>query len=167
MEESRDQPGPALERPAASEATLARRLRAVERALGGIAEIEFEPGHGRAGSDDPEAVEERLDALCRAVRAIGECLDARDRARRTGSGIESVRRAVEALPAAGDATAKPDGDGGLLGATRPDVTKIDGEGIGVTRSETGDEEVASAPDESTTEWLDRVAAGGVAPPSVE
>ena len=82
----------------ASRATLARRLRAVERALAGTEGVEFEPTADRGvDAEDLAALEDRLGALCRAVRAVGECLVTRDRARRMDDGTETVRRAVEAL----------------------------------------------------------------------
>lgn len=148
-----------LDEPAAGRATLARRLRAVERAVGGIEGVEFEPGSEGLTPDDLDAMEERLDALCRAVRAIGEWLDARERARRKDDGLEAVRRAVEALPHARDGRATED-------ARTPgdDTTYVaDGSGGGFGSPDRGGEPV----DESATEWLDRVAAGGVAPPPTE
>ncbi len=97
--ERRDWTNATLERPTASRETLARRLRAVERALSGVDGIdEFEPAFERdPAGDDLDAVAARLLALERAVRAVGEHLVARDRARQTEDGLESVRQAVEAL----------------------------------------------------------------------
>jgi hypothetical protein len=158
---------PPLDEPVAGRATLARRLRAVERALAGADGVEFRTG---AAPDDPEAladrldaVEARIDALCEAVRAVGECLVARDRARRIDDGTESVRRAVEALPDT------PSGAGRIeTSAAEPD----DGAGeedaaAGTVPGTTVGGDAVSDGGESPVEWLDRVAAGGVAPPPVE
>ena len=144
----------------AGRSTLTRRLRAVERAVGGIEGVEFEPGSDRAAPDDLDAMEERLDALCRAVRAVGEYLDARDRVRRTDDGIETVRHAVEALPDVEDGGATVDRN--PPGADSA-AHAAEGFGGGFGSPDRGDEPV----DESATEWLDRVAAGGVAPPPIE
>jgi sugar phosphate isomerase/epimerase len=146
-----------LENPAASRATLARRLRAVERALSGTDDVEFEPGTERgvdadeldAMADRLDTVEARLGALSTAVRAIGECLVSRDRARRLDDGTESVRRAVEALADVGDRTDTADGAGTI---DRGDACTTDR---------------AAGSGESPAEWLERVAAGGVSPPPVE
>ena len=178
--ESSDQSTVPLEDPAASRATLARRLRAVERALAGTEGVEFEPAADRAvDAGDLATLEDRLDALGRAVRAIGECLVTRERARRRDDGIESVRRAVEALPDGGawtdgDPTGSTDGeptdstDGeptdstdAIEGVRPPDVGgSFDSEENVESSSGTGERE-------SPIEWLDRVASGGVTPPSVE
>ena len=178
--ESSDQSTVPLEDPAASRATLARRLRAVERALAGTEGVEFEPSADRAvDAGDLAALEDRLDALGRAVRAIGECLVTRERARRRDDGIESVRRAVEALPDGGawtdgeptdstdgDPTDSTDGEptdstDAIEGVRPPDVGgSFDSEENAESSSGTGERE-------SPTEWLDRVASGGVTPPSVE
>lgn len=163
--ESRGQPS-ALEEPTASRVTLARRLRAVERALGEAPEAETGPGSERVAPGDIDAMSARLDALCRAVEVIGEHLVARDRARRTDDGIEPVRRAVEALADAGDGTdtaARDDCDAADTG--RDGEVEVD---FGTLDPKTSSDcEAASDPEESPTEWLDRVAAGGVAPPSTE
>lgn len=97
--ERQDWTNATLGRPTASRETLARRLRAVERALSGVDGLdESEPVIGRdSAGDDLDAVAARLLALERAVRAVGEHLVARDRARQTADGVESVRQAVEAL----------------------------------------------------------------------
>jgi hypothetical protein len=179
-----DQPTDPLEEPVSSRATLARRLRAVERALSVTEDLEFESGadaqdpgktHERLGSMDErlEAVEERTEALCRAVRALGESLVARERAR-PDDGVESIRRAMEALP---DAATEGDGDDANNGKDR-----VDARGVDPTTADTmGRDVVPGTPspgarlggtkaadgDESTTEWLDRAASGGVTPPRVE
>ena len=159
---------PPLDEPVAGRATLARRLRAVERALAGADGVEFRTG---AAPDDPEALADRLDAveagidaLCGAVRAVGECLVARDRARRVDDGTESVRRAVETLPDTPSGAGRietsatdPDGDGG---------GDEDGAAGTVPGTTVGGDAVSDG-GESPVEWLDRVAAGGVAPPPVE
>ena len=164
--ERQDRTNTPLEEPAASRATLFRRLRAVERALAGadvgFEEFGFDVAVARTegtGEDDPDvpdldAVEERIAALERAVRAIGRHLAARDRARRTEGELGSVERAVEALP---DADATGDGDAGGSFGRAETVEGGSGarEGAAVTAAE------------SPTEWLDRVAAGGVTPPPVE
>jgi hypothetical protein len=159
-DQDRHDPTDPLDEPVADRATLARRLRAVERALASAEGLEFETG-GSDGADLDamaerlETVEARVDALCRAVHAVGDCLVARDwvrdRARRTDDGTESVRRAVEALPGARDGHA-PEPEGGVEGVDPPTVDGEDAPG------DTG---------ESPTEWLERVAAGGVTPPPVE
>jgi hypothetical protein len=157
-----------LEEPVADRVTLARRLRAVERALSGIEGVEFDPATADARDVEAlaerlDAAEARLDALGSAVRAIGECLVARDRARRTNDGVESVRRAVDALPGTTDGaddagrSDRLDDEPDAAAGTSPEVraaTATGGEGVSVAR-------------ESATEWLDRVAAGGVSPPPVE
>lgn len=169
----------------ASRATLARRLRAVERALAGAEGVEFETGAGprspgttdeRIGSMDErlDAVEERTGALCRAVRALGEFLVARERARRTDECVESIQQAIRALPDTAHEDGRGDGndrddrvvvrgaDASTAGTTGSDVvpgtldpgTALDGTG-------------AADGDESAAEWLDRVASGGVTPPPLE
>jgi hypothetical protein len=162
--ESSDQSTVPLEDPVASRATLARRLRAVERAMAGTEGVEFEPAADRAvDAGDLAALEDRLDALGRAVRAVGECLVTRERARRRDEEIESVRRAVEALPDGGAwIDGKPtDSTDGIEGVRPPDVGgSFDSEENAESSSGTGERE-------SPTEWLDRVASGGVTPPSVE
>jgi hypothetical protein len=137
-----------LEDPTVSRTTLARRLRTVERALGGVETFEeFDSVDERGSvSGDLDAVEERLVALERAVHAIGEHLTALERAHRAGAGLEAVRRAVEGLPEAASGTdANEDGPGDTDCRPRTEAT-------------TG---------ESPAEWLDRVAAGGVTPPAAE
>lgn len=145
-----------LDEPVADRVTLARRLRAVERALAGTDGVELETGDAERDLEPMEerlaSVEERLDALGRAVIEVGECLVARDRARRIDDGTESVRRAVGALTEAGERIDATDGDGDS-GPPEPDPGT--------------DRESAPEREESPTEWLDRVAAGGVAPPPVE
>ena len=168
----------------ASRATLARRLRAVERALSVTEGLEFEsrsdpgdpgPTDGRIGSMEGrlDLVEERTEALCRAVRALGEFLVARDRAR-PDDGVESIRRTIAALP---DAATEGDGldgnrsDGGTTAAgADPDTTDTTvGDAVqAMPASETVlDETGATDGGESATEWLERVASGGVIPPAVE
>lgn len=188
--EREDQPTDPLEEPVASRATLARRLRAVERALAGTEGAELERGSdaGNPRTTDEwigpmderlDTVEDRTEALRRAVRALGEFLVTRDRARRTNDGIESIQRAMETLPDAADGTGGTggaDGTDGTAGNDRigthdPDPGTADTGGRdvapGIPDSETVLDGAGAAGDESTTEWLDRVASGGVTPPRVE
>ncbi|MEF8841622.1 MAG: hypothetical protein V5A62_08350 [Haloarculaceae archaeon] len=177
--ESHDPQSTPLETPAASRGTLARRLRAVERALGGTDDVDLETATERAETDELDAmadrldtgearidaVEDRLDALSEAVRAIGECLVSRDRARRLDDGTESVRRAVEALTDAGDRTGTTDGAGTI---DRGDACTVDpstgsGDLVRTTVVDVGEGPTGESP----AEWLDRVAAGGVTPPPIE
>lgn len=184
-----DQPNTPLEEPVTSRATLARRLRAVERALSGDADVAFEAEAGRSVdpaeleavsdrldtmADRLDAAEDRLDALSRAVRAIGGCLVARDRARRRDDGTESVRRAVEALTESEDPS--PDDRaggghevvdrGGTADSSEPRWGGRTGE-LPALAETAGADGNGDAAEESPTEWLDRVAAGGVTPPRVE
>lgn len=171
--ESNDPHDDPLETPAASRATLARRLRAVERALAGTEGIEFEAAAEQGvDPDELDEMADSLDALGRAVRTIGECLVARDRARRQDDGTEAVRRAVEALADAGDGDDASDDavttDPGEAGSADADE-RVTGDPVATPGTpERGVETDGGAPvEESPAEWLDRVAAGGVAPPSVE
>jgi hypothetical protein len=172
--ESNDPHDDPLETPAASRATLARRLRAVERALAGTEGIEFETAAERGpGPDELDGMADRLDALDRAVRTIGECLVARDRMCRRDDGTESVRQAVEALADAEDGSGAIDEAGatdpgevsrtGTDEATTGDPLTTSGTSEGSVETDGGATSVEGAP----AEWLDRVAAGGVAPPPVE
>lgn len=160
-----ERPVPSLEEPTASRATLARRLRTVERALagadGGIEGFDAGVETADTAGDAPDAadldsVEDRLATLERAVRAVREHLVARDRARRTGDGLDSVERAVEALPDSG-VTCTDDGDA---------TGRLEAPGSAENGSEVG-RDTASIDDESAVEWLDRVAGGGVTPPKSE
>jgi hypothetical protein len=180
-----DQPTDPLEEPVASRATLARRLRAVERAVSGSESIEFESRSGardpgttdeRLGSMDErlDAVEERTEALHRAVRALGEFVVARERARRRDEDVEPVQRAIQALP---DATDEVDSIDRNEGDDRtPDrgvaLDTVDTTGTDVVPGALDPETApnrtgATDGDESATEWLDRVASGGVTPPPTE
>lgn len=172
--ESNDPHDDPLETPAASRVTLARRLRAVERALAGTEGIEFETAAEQGvDPDELDELADRLDALGRAVRTIGECLVARDRMRRQDDGTESVRQAVEALADAGGGNDAID----ETGTTAPgeagsrDTKEITvGDPVATSGASEGGVETdggAAPVEESPVEWLDRIAAGGVAPPSVE
>lgn len=171
--ESHDPQSTPLETPTASRATLARRLRAVERALGGTDDADIETTTERgietdeldAMADRLDTTEARIDALFEAVRAIGECLVARDRARRQDDGTESVRRAVEVLTDAGD---RPDSTGEAVTTDRDDTHTTDrpagsGDLVRTTVVDVGEGPTGESP----IEWLDRVAAGGVTPPPIE
>jgi hypothetical protein len=180
-----NQPTDPLEEPVASRATLARRLRTVERAVSGSEGVEFE---NRSGARDPgttderlgsmderiDAVEERTEALHRAVRTLGEFVVARGRARRTEDGIESVQLAIAALP---DATDEGDGIDRNEGDDRSPDRGVDSDTVDTTGTDVapGALDPGTTPDGtgtadgggSPTEWLDRVASGGVTPPPVE
>lgn len=178
-EEQSNRPTDPFEEPAVDSVTLARRVRAVERALSGVDGVDLDTGGPDPDDLEPaverletriETVETRLDALDSAVRAAGECIVARDRVRRTDDGTESVRRAVEALPESGNGAGGLDPSDDDIGDDRAEDSRMvarDPDSGTFAAVSAADGDGRPSTDESAAEWLDRVAAGGVTPPSVQ